>query len=66
MKKLNKKPMKEEYPLIENPIEASSIKSRKFNTTAVLLTFNLVEQAYKIYIPGQQSDVAVCKYQYWP
>ena len=44
-------------------IEASFIKSRNSKTTALLLTFNLQERPYNIYIPGKPSDTAMYKYQ---
>ena len=48
---------------MENLFQASFIKSRSSNTTAVLLIFNLQEQPYNIYIRRQPSDTAVYKYQ---
>ena len=36
-----KKNLKEDYPFIKNPVEASFIKSRSPIATAVLLTYNL-------------------------
>ena len=60
-----KKTLKAEYSFIENITEASFIKSRNPNTAAVLVTFNLQEQPWKIYILGQPSETAVYKYQDW-
>ena len=40
--------------------------SKNFNATVVLLTFNLQEQPYTLYIPGQPSDTAVYMYQERP
>ena len=65
MKYLKKK-LEKEYPFIENAVKASFIKSTNPNTTAVLLTLNLQEQADNIYIPRHPSDTAVNKYQYGP
>ena len=61
-----KRTLKEAYPFIENAIETSFIKSKKSNATAVLLTFNLQEQPYNLYIPGRPSNTAVYKYQARP
>ena len=58
-----KQNLEEEHPFIENAVEAILIKSREPNTTAVLLTFNLHEQPYNIFIPGEPSDTAVYEYQ---
>jgi len=46
-----KEKLKEAYLFIENAIEASFIMSRNSSTSAVLLTFNLQEPPYIIYIP---------------
>ena len=62
MKNLEKT-LKQAYLFIKNTIQESFIKSRNSNTTTVLRTFNLQEQPYTIYFPGQQSDTAVYKYQ---
>ena len=43
------------YPFIENPIEPIFMKSR--NSTAVLLTFNLQEQSYSIYISPDKHQI---------
>ena len=56
------KKLKEEFSFIENAVEASFFRSRNSNTTAVLFTFNLQENPYNIYIPGQPSDTAVHKH----
>ena len=61
-----KRTLKEAYPFIENAFEASFIKSKNSNSTAVLLNFNLQEHPYTLYIPGQPSDTAVYKYQDGP
>ena len=55
--------LKEAYLFIENAIEVSFIKSKNSNAKAVLLTFNLQEQPFTLYIPAQSSDTAVYKYQ---
>ena len=47
-----KRTLKETYPFIGIAIEESFIKSKNSNVTAVLLTFNLQEQPYTLYIPG--------------
>ena len=65
MKNLRRK-LKEEYSFIEIAVGESFIKSWNLSTKAVLLTFNLQEQPYNIYIPGQPSDTAVYKYQEQP
>ena len=44
-------------------MEASFDNLRNYNTTAVLLTFNLLEQLCTLYFPGQPPDTAVYKYQ---
>ena len=59
----NKKKLKEEYPFIEIVVEAIYFKSRNIDNMAVLLTFNLQEQRYNIYIPRQPSATVVYKYQ---
>ena len=61
MKNLKKNPKRRLR--IHQKREASFIKSRNSKTAAVILTFNLQEQPYNIYIPGQPSKTAVCKYQ---
>ena len=43
--------LKEACPIIENAIEASFIKSKNSNASAVILTYNLQEQPYTLYIP---------------
>ena len=55
--------LKSEYPEIEEAIEAKFIRSRYENTTPVLLTFNLLEPPYSLYIPGERSDNIVYPYR---
>ena len=49
--------LKKTYPFIENALEASFIKSKNSNTMAVLLTFNLKEQPYNIYISPDNHQI---------
>ena len=48
---------------MKNALEARLIKSKNPNATAVLLTFNLQERPYTLYISGQPSDRSVYKHQ---
>ena len=56
-----KRSLKEAYTFIQDVVEASFINSKNSKATPVLITFNLQEQPYTIYIPGQPSDTVVYK-----
>ena len=51
--------LKEAYTSIEDAVEASFINWKNSKAKPVLITFNLQEQQYTIYIPGQPSDTVV-------
>ena len=57
---LFKETSKDEYPHIQDEIKSSFNKPKtNTNTTAVLLTFNVSENPYSIYIPREAAGTAV-------
>ena len=54
--------LKMEYPFVEEVIEATFMKPKNKQATALLLTFNLDTLPYSLYIPGERSDSIVYPY----
>ena len=57
-----KEALKKEYPYIKDANAADFIKTKNEATTAVLLTFNLPQPPYSIYIPGEPKNTVVYKF----
>ena len=54
-----KEDLLEEYPFIEDAIDASFYNPNNKQATALLLTFNLVTLPYSLYVPSECSDSVV-------
>jgi len=57
-----RKDLIKEYPFTSHVIDATSLKPRNQQATALLLTFNLDTLPYSLYIPGESADSVVYQY----